>query len=459
MKTNKKIYIINVLVLLLIILGSQQVIARYFINGTKTVNISSETSTVDISIDKTIGNITTKTDSDVFTVTIENNNNYPITYTVKGSESRINVNGEVSSAILAENSSVNVPITMTQKSDIIYTTISDPAGIIVNIEKPYKLESKEFNLTINTCNYNLEELIFAHNTLKTTTPNFKENVTTAASSGMFKTTDESGDTYYFRGVIENNYVSFANKIWRIIRINGDGSYRLILNEFSGTSAFASTMSTTYNNIGYMYSSASTPTANTYNSTLKTYLENWYTNNIESSYNDFIDRDAIFWQDRKVSTTSGTYIYYAGWTRIVNNTPSLVASVTADMFSTTTKKGNGKLSKPIGLITADEVVLAGGTMTDAETGNFGTYYDNRLCYLNLEGSQPYGIWTMTPRRFVTNAPNNSHMIVSKPQAIIYSEPAYHATTVRCVKPVINLKSTVMCKGTGTETDPYLIREVE
>lgn len=458
MKTNKKIFIINTLILLLIILGCQNVIARYVINGTQTVNISSQTSNVDISIDKTTGDITSKTDSDTFSVTIKNNNSYPIIYTVKGSESRINLAGEVTRVTLEANSTVNVPITMTQKSDIIYTTISDPAGIIVDIEKPYKLESKEFELTINTCNYNLEELIFAHNTLKTTTPNFKENVTTAASSGMFKTKDESGDTYYFRGVVDNNYVSFANQIWRIVRVNGDGSYRLILNEFAGTSSYATTSSTTYNNTGYMYSAASNPTANSYDSAIKTYVEDWYTDNL-STYDNFIDKDAIFWQDRVVSVTNNTYIYYAGWTRIVNNAPSLVASVTADMFSVTTKKGNGKLSKPIGLITADEVVLAGGTMTDAETGNFGTYYDNRLCYLNLEGSQPYGIWTMTPRRFVTNNPINSHMIVSKPQAIIYSEPAYHATSKRYVKPVINLKSTVMCKGTGTETDPYLIREVE
>lgn len=456
-RKNLKTLIFYFLVILLVLCSFSVVVARYVISSKQTVQISSSTSDVEILVDKTTGNITTKTGTDNFKVTIKNNNNYDITYNVGSSDSRLNVSGEITEAVLAANTVIEVPLTISQKSDVIYTTISDSVNINVEIIKPYKI-SKSFNLTVNTCNYNLEELVFAHNTLKTTTPNFKENVISSASSGMFKTVDESGDTYYFRGVVENNYVSFAGMIWRIIRINGDGSYRLILNTTSGTSSYATTISTSYNNIGYMYSSASNPTANTYNSNIKTYLENWYTNNLQS-YDDYINKDSIFWNDRTIYSNDGNYIYYAGWNRIVNNSPSLVASTKADMFSVTTSKGNGKLSKPIGLITADEVVYSGATMTGATLGNFGTYYENRVNYLNLDATAPYGIWTMTPRRFVTNNPTNSHMIVSKPQAIIYSEPAYHATTQRYVKPVINLKSTIMCKGTGTASDPYVVKTVE
>lgn len=456
-KGNAKLLVFVFIISVALLCVFSVTFARYTINFKQNISVSSCTSNVNISIDKTTANILTKDATDQLIVTIENNNSYDIYYTIKTENTRLEISGCVTEVLLKANNKIEIPLTVSQNSNIIYTTISDSMDVVVDIIKPYKI-NKNFNITVNTSNYNLEELILAHNSLKTTTPNFKENVTTSASSGMFKTTDESGDTYYFRGVVENNYVSFAGMTWRIIRINGDGSYRLILNNATGTSSYATTVSTTYNNIGYMYAKASTPTANTYNSAIKTYLEDWYTNNL-SSYDSYISKDAIFWNDRTIYSNDGNYVYYAGWNRIVNNSPSLVASTKADMFSVSTTKGNGKLSYPIGLINADEVVLAGATMTGATLGNFGTYYENRVNYLNLNETEPYGIWTMTPRRFVTNNPTNSHIVVSKPQAIIYSEPAYHATTKRYVKPVINLKSTIMCKGTGTEADPYLVRAEE
>ena len=46
--------------------------------------------------------------------------------------------------------------------------------------------------------------------------------------------DDYGTSYYFRGNVVDNYVSFANKTWRIVRINGDGSIRIILNGYDET---------------------------------------------------------------------------------------------------------------------------------------------------------------------------------------------------------------------------------
>ena len=51
--------------------------------------------------------------------------------------------------------------------------------------------------------------------------------------GIFETTDANGTSYYYRGSVENNYVYFANRYWRIIRINGDGTIRII---YDGTVA-------------------------------------------------------------------------------------------------------------------------------------------------------------------------------------------------------------------------------
>ena len=50
--------------------------------------------------------------------------------------------------------------------------------------------------------------------------------------GLYMAEDDEGESYYYRGAVRNNYVSFAGFLWRIIRRNGDGSVRMI---YSGKS--------------------------------------------------------------------------------------------------------------------------------------------------------------------------------------------------------------------------------
>ena len=62
------------------------------------------------------------------------------------------------------------------------------------------------------------------------TPDFSQVATT--DEGLYMAEDDEGESYYYRGAVKNNYVSFAGFIWRIIRRNGDGSIRII---YSGKS--------------------------------------------------------------------------------------------------------------------------------------------------------------------------------------------------------------------------------
>ena len=62
------------------------------------------------------------------------------------------------------------------------------------------------------------------------TPDFSKTAPT--DEGLFMAEDDEGESYYYRGAVKNNYVSFAGNIWRIIRRNGDGSIRMI---YSGKS--------------------------------------------------------------------------------------------------------------------------------------------------------------------------------------------------------------------------------
>ena len=71
------------------------------------------------------------------------------------------------------------------------------------------------------------------------TPDFSKTATT--DEGLYMAEDDDGASYYYRGAVKNNYVSFAGFIWRIIRRNGDGSIRLI---YSGKTTSDTGKSTT-----------------------------------------------------------------------------------------------------------------------------------------------------------------------------------------------------------------------
>lgn len=76
---------------------------------------------------------------------------------------------------------------------------------------------------------------------------------------VFAAEDDYGTSYYHRGSVENNYVSFAGMTWRIIRINGDGTVRIILNDTTGSSIQFNSLSDDNAYVGYMYGTASSAT--------------------------------------------------------------------------------------------------------------------------------------------------------------------------------------------------------
>ena len=81
--------------------------------------------------------------------------------------------------------------------------------------------------------------------------------------GLYSKTTSTGTTYYYKGAVENNYVKFADKVFRIVRINEDGTIRLITQD----SVIATLeFNNTYNTYDKMYNT---------NSEIKTAVENWY----------------------------------------------------------------------------------------------------------------------------------------------------------------------------------------
>ena len=215
----------------------------------------------------------------------------------------------------------------------------------------------------------------------------------ATNGYLCKAKDAYGDSYYYRGNVTNNYVLFADKYWRIVRINGDGSVRVI---YDGTSAHAngessedrqigtSAFNSSYNDnayVGYMYGATGASTyaaahANTNDSTIKTYIDNWYKTNILGTANEQYLADNVFCNDRSISTyttssntklgygTNSTYYswVYGPWngTNYGNMKMMLTCPQKNDAFTVSdTTNGNGALTYPVGLLSTDEIALAGG----------------------------------------------------------------------------------------------------
>ena len=244
---------------------------------------------------------------------------------------------------------------------------------------------------------NFKDRILALNEVKApiTTPGAA--VSTASEALLASTEDDYGTSYYFRGAVKNNYVEFANKCWRIVRVSGDGSVKLILHNDnptgvanpcasannSASAAFARYSGTTYTSkfnekyddnayVGFKYGTVGASTydathANTNKSTILTNLETWYNNNLKT-YEKVI-ADTVWCNDKTV--TDKTYNPW-NWSNVNGlgyGTNVTIYGATQRLVSTSGRAGgtgpsfkcNGELSKitsKVGLITADELAFTG-----------------------------------------------------------------------------------------------------
>ena len=288
---------------------------------------------------------------------------------------------------------------------------------------------------------------------------------------LASTEDDYGTSYYFRGNVKNNYVEFANKCWRIVRITGDGSTKLVLyNDNTGglsspcsstnnnaTAAFARYSGTTYSStfnsksndntyIGFMYGKVGTSDytsvhENINKSTILTNLETWYQNNLMPYTNELAD---IIWCNDKSTvniTILGHAMTYAAYDRIhESKMPTLMCSIDnnggklSKLTANDTVNGNGDLTYKIGLLTADEVAFAGSVF----------YYKNNATYLHKNAETTW--WS-------TISPSYSGSIFVVGAGSLNINGVGNENAIR---PAIALKaSTTVSGGSGTSEDPYIV----
>ena len=324
------------------------------------------------------------------------------------------------------------------------------------------------------------ETILAKNEVKVpiTTPGAA--ISTADEALLASAEDDYGTSYYFRGAVTNNYVEFANKCWRIVRVSGDGSVKLILHNDnktgvanpcdaannSASAAFArysgetykSAFNTNYNDnayVGFKYGTVGAGDyalthANTNKSTILTNLEAWYEKNNLKNYEKVI-ADTVWCNDKTnvTDTTFNPYNYsnvnglgYGTNVTIYGATQRLVSTSRSAGGTGPSLKCNGELSKinsKVGLITADELALAGYA---AGTGNTTTY-------LQENATDTYW-WSLSPSGF--DGGGASVWSVGGSSGGFGGNGVDYAGGVR---PSISLKSTTNVTGNGTSDSPFII----
>ncbi|MCM1053774.1 MAG: hypothetical protein NC483_07375 [Ruminococcus sp.] len=279
---------------------------------------------------------------------------------------------------------------------------------------------------------------------------------------IFEAEDDDGTTYYFAGNPLDNWVEFGGYYWRIIRINGDGSIRLIYSgtELNSTGSETDVGEMVFNEVvndskylGYFYS------------TVYTTLNNWFkykSGLIMEEYFNKIDLNAGFCGDRTPSsnyniidnTMGSVATFYGGYVRLRPNgtyvtlnsptvTPTFKCSSGEDLYTYSgASQGNKILENPVGLISADEVSYAGLVINNSIKNSY------------IVTGQDY--WTMTPYYFSDNA-SGYHNIASY-IFIVLGSGNFGALSVNkpsAIKPVINLRSDVLFTGNGTISNPYKV----
>ena len=327
---------------------------------------------------------------------------------------------------------------------------------------------------------NLAETILAKNEVKTpiTTPGAA--ISTADEALLASAEDNNGTSYYFRGAVTNNYVEFANKCWRIVRVGGDGSVKLILHNDNPTGAanpcdaannsasaafarysgetYKSAFNTNYNDnayVGFKYGTVGAGDyalthANTNKSTILTNLEAWYEKNNLKNYEKVI-ADTV-WCNDKTNVTDTSYdpwsitpngLEYAKNVTYYGATQRLVGTSGSAGGTGPSLKCNGELSKinsKVGLITADELALAG----------YAYAKNNTTTYLQENATDTYW-WSLSPDGFdgvgayVWRVDGGNSNFVSSNVNIAVG-----------VRPSISLKPSTNVTGNGTSENPYIVK---
>ncbi|MBE6155442.1 MAG: hypothetical protein E7164_01645 [Firmicutes bacterium] len=314
---------------------------------------------------------------------------------------------------LSNGNDINITDELNNYNTIITSYVPIKAGEIVSYTLILNPEEKfNYGLELNVKSENLETNTFAEVILKNNSINDKPLTTpglaiAVSDEGLIKSSDDYGTTYYFRGASVKNNVLINGLNFKIVRINGDGTVRLVLDGET-------------DNLKKYYDTIEKYTFK--ESNVYSYLNNWVNEKL-TDYTTYLANHK-YCNDNNIE--GGTFL---ALTRIkTDNIPSFVCL-------------SDKVLSKVGLLTADEVIYAGATLNEV----------NKDYYLYNENISANS-YLMTSATLLSNA--YYPFMLSKDGKLITNDSG---ANFRAVRPVITIIKTANVIGDGTVNDPYQLTE--
>ena len=363
------------------------------------------------------------TDPTTFTSTLSNATNYYISYA-----DDYTVNETTGKITLTNPIVATAKYTTDMASSLVgkYAVLGTSAPTVTNTQNKSYIYKISTNVSDITSTIKLAEIDYS-------------SVQKSTEKELSVTTDDYGTSYYYRGGVEDNYVNFAGMCWRIVRIQGDGSVKLILEDYNTTCDSSTYTGNWSDGYTYFFGYDLNKKADfvNYSGGLADALKSFQTTKM-TSYLDKLKVDDWCYDNKVASTDSSGIEYYGAYKRIITDkSPSLVCSGTK---LTKFKDGTDMY---VGALTADELSFAGGL----DTVNYTYYLMNNYSKYNLYW------WTLSPS-FWDGDGGFDFVFYVEQNGNLSDCPVDNDVSAR---PSINLKNEIeITGGNGTISNPYEIK---
>ncbi len=295
----------------------------------------------------------------------------------------------------------------TNQSDDMGATFSAKVNIYdKSTFNPYKNEKDSLAYKILQDNGNkITSSEFNVNYIKNDISNIPDN-----GFGIIK--DNYGKSYYFKGNVDNNYLNFAGMCWRIVRIQGDGSIKIVLEDEKNLC----------NSSSKSYKILSPSTLNN----APGELETWFNSNIKTLETNLKQE---FWPYHK------EFPIYDGGHR----------------YKSLISQNNNSTLSYIGLLSADEVLFAG--VASPESGL--VVYDGYARYSFL--TIPSVSWLTISGDYGGSGGRNTIYVHNFGRKDNFGDILFNYSGVieLPLRPSIVLKKGITVSGDGTKSNPYVV----
>ncbi len=390
------------------------------------------------------GDLSVNKEGVVFEVSVTNLNSFNVNYLLTSDNNRFIVIDDVTKDNkfqIESNATVTHQIRIKLREDVAYENFIENLKLMVKTTSPISSTTDIKTVVLNLPR-NFNTIILNSMPIKNSPKNF---TTTEATSGYLFRINEMTDssyTYYYRGVIDNNYVLFADNLWRVVRIDAKGNIRLVLNDNVSP---ASQYSKNYVSDNVENIEAAIALVDYRNSDVKNAVEAWYNQNVATKEASKYVANSNFcidlsYQDPFETSYDHTVYYF---------TPYLHVGSDANTFTPDFSCSKENVFKsPVGLLSAEEILAAGGYWS----------IPNQKYYLynpNKEAASQIS-WTMS----------GSYYSISEKQAgvIVFNQDGNglfdwvrggNIAQSYGYRPVISLNGNIKVLGDGTIDNPYQI----